>query len=142
MPYLKHLNSEIRTGRHCVFNIHVHLVFVTKYRRKVFKTQHITALNEIFKSICEKFDASLEECNGEDDHVHLLINYPPKVPVSKLVNNLKTVSSRMLRKKYPDISNRYFKNVLWTPSYFASSCGGAPLSIIRKYVQSQQIINQ
>ena len=106
MPYLKHLNSEIRTGRHCVFNIHVHLVFVTKYRRKVFKTQHITALNEIFKSICEKFDTSLEECNGEDDHVHLLINYPPKVPVSKLVNNLKTVSSRMLRKKYPDISNR------------------------------------
>jgi len=142
MPYEKHLNSNIRTGRHCIFNMHVHLVFVTKYRRKVFEKYHIEPLRDIFENICKKFESTLEECNGEDDHIHLLINYPPKVSISKLVNNLKTVSSRMMRQQYPDISNRYFKNTLWTPSYFASSCGGAPLGIIKQYVQSQRIINQ
>lgn len=142
MPYQKHLNSEIRTGRHCTFNMHIHLVFITKYRKKVFQRHHISALNDIFKSICEKFESTLEECNGEEDHIHLLISYPPKVSVSRLVNNLKTVSSRMLRQKFSDIADRYYnKNVLWTPSYFAASCGGGPLSIIKQYIQSQQITN-
>jgi len=142
MPYDKHLNDKIRTGRHCVFSMHVHLVFVTKYRKKVFENRHTTRLNDIFSDICMKFEATLLECNGEEDHVHLLIEYPPKVTVSKLVNNLKTISSRMLRREYPEIQSRYFKNALWTPSYFAGSCGGAPLEIIKQYVQSQRTINK
>ncbi|NLJ63274.1 MAG: IS200/IS605 family transposase, partial [Alcaligenaceae bacterium] len=63
--------------------------------------------------------------DGEDDHVHLLVEYPPKVAVSNIVNSLKGVSSRLLRKERPDIQKRYWKGVLWSPSYFASSCGGA-----------------
>ena len=141
MGYEKHLNHTIRTGRHCVFTMHVHLVFVTKYRKKVLEKHHIDALNSIFSSICEKFEASLVECNGEDDHIHLLIEYPPKVTISKLVNNLKTVSSRLLRRNFPEIQERYFKNALWTPSYFAGSCGGAPLEIIKHYIQSQRTVN-
>ena len=142
MSYEKHLNGDIRTGRHCVFNMHVHLVFVTKYRRKVLNEEHIATLKSIFEGVCERFEAILEECNGEEDHIHLLINYPPKVAVSRLVNSLKTVSSRMLRQKYAEIQNAYFKNMLWTPSYFSSSCGGAPLSIIKEYVQSQRVVNK
>lgn len=141
MPYEKHLNSDIRTGRHCVFNMHVHLVFVTKYRKKVLQDVHISSLKDLFSSVCEKFEATLVECNGEEDHIHLLIEYPPKVAISRLVNNLKTVSSRMLRKEYPELQKKYFKNALWTPSYFAASCGGAPLEIVKKYVQSQRTIN-
>lgn len=141
MPYPKHLNMEIRTGRHCVFNMHVHLVFVTKYRKKVFEPQHILELKNIFASVCEKFEATLEKCNGEEDHIHLLINYPPKIAVSSLVNSLKTVSSRMIHQKHPKLKHRYYKNMLWTPSYFASSCGGAPLSIVKEYVESQRVVN-
>ena len=77
-------NQEIRTGRHCVFNMHVHLVFVTKYRRGVFTKQILDDLRVIFEHICLDFQAKLIEFDGEEDHVHLLIHYPPKVAISKL----------------------------------------------------------
>lgn len=131
-------SSEIRTGRHCVFNLHVHLVFVAKYRRKVFRAEHLTALKEIFENICRDFEAVLVEMDGEDDHVHLLVNYPPKVSLSKLVNSLKGPSSRMMRSRYEDLAKRYWKGVLWSPSYFAASCGGAPISIIKQYIEQQR----
>lgn len=90
---------EIRTGRHCVFLMHVHLVFVTKYRRKVFSKHVLDDLRYIFDGVCRSYEAQLIEFEGEDDHVHLLVNYPPKVQISKLVNSLKTASSRVIRKK-------------------------------------------
>ena len=131
-------NNEIRHGRHCVFNMHVHLVFVAKYRRNVFDKQAIERLRELFAKICTDFEAQLIEMDGEHDHVHLLVNYPPKVAVSALVNSLKGASSRVLRKERPDIAKRYYKDVLWSPSYFAGSCGGAPISIIKQYIEQQQ----
>lgn len=131
-------NQQIRSGRHCVFNMHVHLVFVTKYRKDVFTKPMLDAMKEMFKKVCLNFEAELTEFNGEDDHVHLLINYPPKVAVSNLVNSLKGVSSRHLRKDFPEIKNKLWGGSLWSPSYFASSCGGAPLEIIKQYIEQQQ----
>ena len=79
------------------------------------------------------------ELDGEDDHVHLLVNYPPKVAVSNLVNSLKGVSSRMIRKRnYPSILKKLWGGALWSPSYFAGSCGGAPIELIRQYIEQQQ----
>jgi putative transposase len=114
------------------------LVFVTKYRREVLSALAIGDLSRIFAKVCKDFDAELIECNGEDDHVHLLVNYPPKVALSNLVNSLKGVSSRRLREDRPEVSGRYRQGVLWSPSYFAASCGGASLSVISQYVQSQR----
>ena len=131
-------NNDIRHGRHCVFKMHVHLVFVAKYRRKVFDGDAVQRLRAIFGKVCAGFEAHLIEMDGEDDHVHILVEYPPKLAVSALVNSLKGVSSRLLRKERPDIRDRYWKGVLWSPSYFASSCGGAPISIIRQYIEQQQ----
>ncbi|MDE3022343.1 MAG: IS200/IS605 family transposase, partial [Pseudomonadota bacterium] len=88
--------------------------------------------------VCEDMEASLIEMDGEDSHVHLLVEYPPRLAVSVLVNSLKGVSSRLLRKERPDLKKRYWKNMLWSPSYFASSCGGAPISIIRQYIEQQE----
>jgi putative transposase len=130
--------NDFRTGRHCVFALHVHLVFVTKYRRKVLTEAAHETLRDVFARICQEFEARLVEANGEDDHVHLLVEYPPKVALSKLVNSLKGVSSRRLRQQHPEIAARYYKGVLWSSSYFAASCGGAPLSIIRQYVEDQR----
>ncbi len=119
--------------------MHVHLVFVAKYRRNIFDQDAIEKLRGYFTSVCIDFDVELVEMDGERDHVHLLINYPPKLPVSSLVNSLKGVSSRLLRRDRPDIAERYYyKGALWTPSYFASSCGGAPISIIRQYIEQQK----
>ena len=129
--------NQIRSGRHCVFNMHVHLVFVTKYRKKIFNSTSINILNSIFSDVCDKFEATLVEMDGEKDHVHLLIEYPPKLALSKLVNSLKGVSSRLLRKHLPHLTQYYLKDVLWSPSYFAASCGGAPISIVRQYIEQQ-----
>lgn len=89
-------------------------------------------------AVCTGFDAALVEFNGEQDHVHLLLNYPPKVSISALVNSLKGVSSRMLRKEFGDF-HPWLKRrgVLWSPSYFAASCGGAPIEILKTYIQNQ-----
>lgn len=132
-------NNEIRQGRHCVFKMHVHLVFVTKYRRGVFAKEVIEDLRGIFAGVCADLEAELMEFDGEHDHVHLLVNYPPKLAVSVLVNSLKGVSSRMIRKKnYPSIRKKLWGGALWSPSYFAASCGGAPIAIIRQYIEQQQ----
>lgn len=130
---------EYRSGRHCVFLIHAHLVFTPKYRRHVFKGPHIAALKTIFEKVCADFGAELSEVGGEHDHIHLLVNYPPSVELSKLVNSLKGVSSRLLRRQCSDIADRYWKNVLWSRSYFAASCGGAPIAIIKQYIEQQRI---
>ena len=130
--------TEYRSGRHCVFRLHAHLIFTPKYRRRVFDGVHIEAMREIFARVCEGFHVELAEFNGESDHVHLLVNFPPNVELSKLVNSLKGVSSRLLRKQFPELEKRYWKNVLWSQSYFAASCGGAPLEIIRQYVEQQK----
>ena len=131
------VSSEIRRGRHCVFNMHVHLVFVTKYRRHVFTKAIRDDMRGIFADICQDFEAELVEFEGEEDHVHLLVNYPPKVAISKLVNSLKGASSYRLRRLHLSLLARYWKGVLWSPSYFAASCGGAPISIIRQYIEQQ-----
>lgn len=133
------MENTLRSGRHCVFNLHIHLVFVTKYRRDVFTKNILESLRPIFESVCKDFSAELIEFDGEDDHVHLLINYPPKIAVSSLVDSLKGVSSRMIRRmNYPEIKKKLWGGSLWSPSYFAASCGGAPISIIRQYIEQQR----
>ena len=133
-------STNLRRGRTCVFALHVHLVFITKYRRAIFTIAILADLREIFQSVCKDFEASLVEFEGERDHVHLLVNYTAKTAVSRLVNSLKGVSSRMIRQKnYPTIRSALWGNALWSPSYFAGSCGGAPISIIRQYIEQQKV---
>jgi putative transposase len=129
----------IRTGRHCVFTMHVHLVFVTKFRHRVFSDQHLVRMEQIMRDVCSDFECDLIEFNGEPEHVHLLVNFPPKVAVSKLVNSLKGVSSRRLRSEFPTLSQHYWRaNKLWAGSYFAGSVGGAPLDVLRQYIEQQE----
>ena len=130
--------SEIYKNRHSAYNLHVHLVFITKYRKKVLADNHRQYFKEVVAEICKDFGAELKECNGEGDHVHMLIQYPPTVQLSKMVNNLKSVTSRRMRANFIDLRAAYNKPVLWSRSYFAGSCGGAPLEIITQYIQNQQ----
>ncbi|XVU23886.1 IS200/IS605 family transposase [Actinoplanes sp. CA-054009] len=130
--------AGIRTGRHCVFAMHVHSVFVTKFRHNVFTDRHLTRMEEVMRDVCRDFEAELIEFNGENNHVHLLVNYPPKIAVTRLVNSLKGVSSRRPRQEFPDLLRHYYQaNKLWSGSYFAGSAGGAPLSVVRQYIEQQ-----
>jgi putative transposase len=131
--------GDYRRGRHVVCALHVHLVFVTKYRRGVLDDAMLRCCEAAMRKVCGDFGAELREFNGEDDHVHLLVEYPPKVAVSALVNSLKGVSARRLRSEFTGHVNRAnMHGNLWSTSYFAASCGGAPLSIIRHYIEQQQ----
>jgi putative transposase len=115
------------------------LVFVTKYRKGVLDNAMLQRCEEIMREVCAGFETELREFNGEADHVHLLVHYPPKTALSKLINSLKGVSSRYLRAQYTGRINRIgLGSVFWSRSYFAGSCGGAPLSIIRQYIEGQQ----
>lgn len=119
---------EFRRDRNSVSSLQAHLVFVTKYRRKV--------LTQSCQGVAKKMDFEVLEFNGEADHIHLLIAYPPKWSISQIVNALKGVSSR----KYGQakLPKPYGKTALWSPSYFVSSVGGAPLKVLVAYIQNQE----
>lgn len=114
------------------------MVFVTKYRHRLFDNQHLTRLEEIRRALCVDVETDLVEFNGERDHVHLLVNFPPKVALSKLANGLKGVPSRRMRQEFPDLARHYWRaNRLRSGSYLAGSVGGAPLTVLRQYIEQQ-----
>jgi len=130
--------SSYRRGRHSVTRLVVHLIFTTKYRREVFDRRMIGQLREAFDSACEKLECRIIEFDGEEDHVHLLVEYPPKLAISVLVNNLKSTSSRQLRLLNPGLPRISKSSALWSRSYFACSAGGATIETLKAYVQGQE----
>ena len=132
-------STEIRAGRYVLFQLQVHLVFVTKYRREAISERVFLVLKEAFEEVCKDFEGQLVESNYEEDHVHLLVGYPPKVALSRLINSLKGVSSRLLRaKKYEEVEKKLWGKHFWSPSYCAVSCGGAPLEVLKRYIENQR----
>lgn len=130
---------EWRTGRHCVFRNHMHLVFVTKYRRSVFTNAMLERLNAVFAETMEQMEGTLLEFGGEDDHVHLLVSCHPKTAVSNLVGKLKGKSSYILRNEFwSEIKNKLWGDHFWSPSYCVVSCGGASLDVVRAYIEDQR----
>ncbi|WP_350304669.1 IS200/IS605 family transposase [Photorhabdus viridis] len=130
--------NEIRTGRHCVFMMHAHLIFVTKYRGQIFSNEHLIKLEALMRGVCRQFEVELKEFNGGSDHIHMLIHFPPKVAISKLVNSLKGVSSRKMKMFFPELHKPAWKSdALWSPSYFAGSVSGAPLEVVKQYIEQQ-----
>jgi putative transposase len=116
----------------------VHLVCVTKYRRRVLDSRSLEWLRQHAEQLFGKMDCRLLACDGEADHLHLRVEYPPKLSISALVNAFKGTSSRGLRKARPDVAARYRDGVLWSPSYFAASTGGAPLEKLKQYLEQQR----
>jgi len=127
----------LRTKRHIVYSLHLHLVFVTKYREKVFTQKMCESLHFHFERVGNDFGCRLIETNGQNDRVHLLVEPQPHTTTSRLVNSLKGVSSRFLRKEFPELEMYYWKGGLWSPSYFIASCEGAPLEIVKEYIEKQ-----
>lgn len=123
--------------RHSFSKLVVHLVFTTKYRRKLFTGIMIDQLREAFESACVKLECELIEMDGEQDHVHLLIAYPPKLSISVMVNNLKSISSRRLRLQNTHLTRQSKSAALWSRSYFACTAGGATIETLKAYVESQ-----
>ncbi len=136
--------QDFKKLHHCVYNLKYHLVLVTKYRRKCITKPMMERLKVIFTELCEKWECGLLEFNGESDHVHMLLELNPKVALSTFINNLKTVSSRYIRKDFSaHLSKIYYqKPVFWSRSYCVLTCGGAPLSVIKQYIDQQAEIEE
>ncbi|MGD2179590.1 IS200/IS605 family transposase [Lusitaniella coriacea] len=127
----------IHRGR-SVSELKAHLVLCVKYRRNVMSREMLDSLEGIFRRTLEKWEARLIEFNGETDHIHILFQYTPQVDLSKLINNLKTVSSRLAQKEYSAvIEKQLWKGAFWSSSYFVASCGGVTVQELKKYVQNQ-----
>jgi putative transposase len=135
------VGAEYIKKRHSVSKLVVHLVFTTRYRRKIFDGYMIKQLEDAFLSACEKLECKLIEFDGEEDHVHLLVQYPPKHSISVIVNNLKSVSSRLLRQQNTHLTRASNSSALWSRSYFACSAGGATIETLKEYVKNQNTPN-
>jgi putative transposase len=130
--------TKYRSSHRSVFNLTVHMVFVTKYRRKVIDAQMLAELKIVFESVLEAWNCQLIEFSGEADHCHLIVSFPPQKRLSDLVGNLKATSSKAMWKKFElTLSKIYYKKVFWTASYFIASCGGVTIEKLKQYVQSQ-----
>ena len=135
---MKKERSSYKSHWHCVFHLKFHLVLVTKYRKKCLTDKMLARLRELCEHVCKKWDVELVEFGGESDHVHLLLDMHPNAALSRFVNNLKTVTSRLLRKEFSKhLASFYDKPVLWTRAYCIISAGGAPLSVLSDYIQKQ-----
>ncbi|OHU47438.1 hypothetical protein BKG82_26860 [Mycobacteroides chelonae] len=114
------------------------MVFATKYRRRVFTDAMLTYAENTMRTVCADLNAELVEFNGEPDHAHLLVAYPPTLAISVLAQRLKGRTAYEVRREYTGACVRaHMRGHLWSPSYFAVSCGGAPLSIIKQYIDGQ-----
>lgn len=132
------MQPSFRKSHHPVYCIHLHIVLVTKYRRKVITLEILQRLEQIISELCQEQKNILVEFNGESDHVHLLVNLSPDNHIAEFVKILKSTSSRLIRKEFPAQVNKFYrKPVFWSSSYFVNSSGGVSLDVLKKYIKKQ-----
>ena len=128
---------EFDHNQHSIYLMYYHLIMVVKYRRKVIDNDISKRGREIFEYIGKKYGITLEEWNHDVDHVHVMFRAEPSSEISKFINAYKSASSRLLKKEYPEIRGKLWKESFWSQSYCLMTAGGAPIEVIRKYIESQ-----
>ena len=135
--YTLRMALELDTNNHSVFSLNYHLVLVVKYRRQVFHAAMLERLHEMAVRIGQVHNVSIKEVNGEADHVHFLLRTKPNCDLSKYINALKSASSRVLKREFPEMRKQLWKEVVWSLSYCFLTGGGVPLELLRHYIESQ-----
>lgn len=128
---------KLRNNNHSVFAIHFHLILVVKYRKKVIDDEISKRLKDIFIDIQDNYNITLEEWNHDIDHVHILFRSEPNTNISKFINAYKSASSRLIKKEYPNIKSKLYKEAFWSQSFCLISTGGANIETIKQYIESQ-----
>lgn len=130
---------KLENNNHSVFSLNYHLVLVTKYRRSVIDDQISDRLKEIFERISVSYNISVVEWNHDSDHVHILFRAQPNSELSKFINAYKSASSRLIKKEYPSIREKLWKEYFWSRSFCLISTGGVSIDVVKEYIQSQGI---
>lgn len=128
---------KLDSNNHSVFFMYYHLVLVTKYRRKVIDKTISYRLREIFDYIAVNYNISVIEWNDDRDHIHILFKAQPNSELSKFINAYKSASSRLIKKEYPKIREKLWKDYFWSRSFCLITTGGVTIDIIREYIESQ-----
>lgn len=128
---------QLDNNNHSVFLMYYHLVLVVKYRRKVIDNTISERMKEIFDYISPKYNISLQEWNHDIDHVHILFKGEPNSELSKFINAYKSASSRLIKKEFPTVRKKLWKEYFWSRSFCLLTTGGAPIEVVRKYIESQ-----
>lgn len=128
---------KLDSNNHSVFLLHYHLVMCIKYRRKVIDNSISNRLKEIFVDIAPNYGVELLEWNHDIDHVHLLFKAKPNTEISKLLNAYKSASSRRIKNEFPSIRKYLWKEYFWSKSYCLVTTGGAPLEVVKQYIENQ-----
>lgn len=128
---------KLDNNNHSVFLMHYHLILVVKYRRKVIDEEISNRLKEIFEIIQPKYNITLQEWNHDKDHIHVLFKGNPNTEISKFINAYKSASSRLIKKEYPQIRKQLWKEYFWSRSFCLLTSGGAPIEVIKKYIEQQ-----
>ena len=130
---------ELDNNAHSVFLFYYHLVLVVKYRRQVFDDRNSRRAREIFEYIAPNYNITLQEWNHDCDHVHILFKAHPNSEISKFINAYKSASSRLIKKEFPEIREKLWKEYFWSQSFCLLTTGGASLEIIKQYIENQGI---
>lgn len=128
---------ELDNNNHSVFLMYYHLVLVIKYRRKVIDEKLSNRLKEIFEYIGPNYNITLQEWNHDKDHVHILFKAQPNSELSKFINAYKSASSRLIKKEHPVIRKSLWKEYFWSRSFCLLTTGGAPIEVVKRYIESQ-----
>ena len=128
---------ELDTNNHSVFSLHYHLILTIKYRKKVINNPISERLKSIFNRVGEKYNVSIQEWNHDQDHIHVLFKAHPNTHLSKFLNAYKSASSRVIKKEFPELTNQLWKSAFWSQSFCLISVGGAPLEVLKQYIETQ-----
>lgn len=132
------MKSNLHKAAHSVYAIHLHIYFVTKYRKKILTAPMIARIKEVMAGICAKHKSSIIESGAEPGHIHLLVDLHPDNNISSLVKSLKSATSQMVQKEFPtEFAKHYWGTSLWGRQKFIVSVGGAPLEIVQQYIANQ-----
>jgi putative transposase len=132
------MSTKYKSNNNITYSCKYHVIWCPKYRRKVLIHEVDVRLKEIIKAVCDEFQAELIELEVMPDHVHLLVECDPQFGIAKLIRYMKGRSSRLLRQEFPWLKSRL--PTLWTNSYFISTVGGAPIAVIKKYIEDQKSV--
>ena len=128
---------KLDNNNHSVFCLYYHLVLVVKYRRKVFTDDMSQYAKDIFVRLSEPYNISLEEWNHDIDHIHIMFKAHPHSELSKFINAYKSASSRLIKRDFPEVRQKLWKEMFWSRSFCLLTTGGAPISVIKKYIENQ-----
>lgn len=131
------ITVNLDTNNHSVFLLHYHLILVVKYRRKVINDTIAERLKNIFERIGSDYNITVEEWNHDNDHVHVLFKAHPNSELSKFLNAYKSASSRLIKKEFPSIQQKLWKEYFWSRSYCLLTTGGVTIDVIKKYIEQQ-----